>query len=176
MAEIVRGARDAFDFIIVDLPPVLGLADTLAVAPLLDGLLFVAHADKTRQAAVRHAVDQLGQVGAVIDGGVLNNVAHSRLSELRYGYGYGYGYGPPPGETETPRRKPARTPRTSKADRRAVEIAEGATSPNGSSGSDILAGSENGAAHVGERDEGEKDPRSGPRTKAPHARRQSRQP
>jgi polysaccharide biosynthesis transport protein len=129
MAEIVHGAREAFDFVIIDLPPVLGLADTLAVAPLLDGLLFVAHADKTRQAAVRHAFDQLAQVGAVIDGGVLNNVSPSRLSELRYGYGYGYDYGPTPSapaETRTTRQ--GGSPRA-----RVEEVAERAPSSNGSS-------------------------------------------
>ncbi|MEX0815805.1 MAG: polysaccharide biosynthesis tyrosine autokinase, partial [Gaiellales bacterium] len=157
MAEIVHGAREAFDFVIIDLPPVLGLADTLAVAPLLDGLLFVAHADKTRKAAVRHAFDQLAQVGAVIDGGVLNNVAPSRLSELRYGYGYGYNYGPPPSGPD----KTRRTPRASNPDARAVEITERTTSPNEPSG-DVLARSGNGA-HLSEHDDADLDPRSDPR-------------
>jgi tyrosine-protein kinase len=88
MAEIIEGARSAFDFVIIDLPPVLGLADTLAVAPLLDGVLFVAQADNTRQVAIRHAVAQLLQVGAVIDGGVLNDVIASRFTDYKYGYEY----------------------------------------------------------------------------------------
>lgn len=144
MAEIVQRAREAFDFVIVDLPPVLGLADTLAVAPLLDGVLFVAHAEKTRHAAVRQAVDQLAQVGAVIEGGVLNNVAASRLSELRHGYGYGYHYGPPPGAAD----QPAMTPRASNTDVQAVEMSE-PTSPNGStSGQEVGHPSEPGTAQV----------------------------
>lgn len=147
MAEIVHGAREAFDFVIIDLPPVLGLADTLAVAPLLDGLLFVAHADKTRQAAVRQAFDQLAQVGAVIDGGVLNNVSPSRLSELRYGYGYGYDYGPPP---PSPPAETRTTRRGTNPGARAVETAERAASPNGSAEHDVAAPSANGAALVDE--------------------------
>ncbi len=88
MAKLIERARATFDFVIIDLPPVLGLADTLAVAPLLDGMLFVARAGNTSQAAIRLAVGQLLQVGAVIDGGVLNDVIASRFMEYKYGYEY----------------------------------------------------------------------------------------
>ena len=88
LGELLTRARDGFDFVIIDLPPVLGLADTLVVAPLLDGVLVVAEAERTTQTAIRHTVDHLVQVGAVVEGGVLNNVSHSRLAEYRYGYDY----------------------------------------------------------------------------------------
>jgi capsular exopolysaccharide synthesis family protein len=88
LAELLNRVRDEFDFVVIDLPPALGLADTLVVAPLLDGVLVVAEAERTTQAAIRHTVDQLVQVGAVVEGGVLNNVSPSRLAEYRYGYEY----------------------------------------------------------------------------------------
>jgi Mrp family chromosome partitioning ATPase len=81
---------------------VLGLADTLAVAPLLDGVLFVAQADHTRQVAIRHAVAQLQQVGAVIDGGVLNDVVASRFTDYKYGYEYARPNGSPDRRRVTP--------------------------------------------------------------------------
>lgn len=96
MAKLIERARASFDFVIVDLPPVLGLADTLAVAPLLDGMLFVAKAGSTRQAAIRLSVAQLLQVGAMIDGGVLNDVIASRFME----YKFGYEYAPPNGSRD----------------------------------------------------------------------------
>jgi Mrp family chromosome partitioning ATPase len=96
MAKLIDRARASFDFVIIDLPPVLGLADTLAVAPLLDGTLFVARAGRTRQAAIRLAVAQLLQVGAMIDGGVLNDVIASRFME----YKFGYEYAPPNGSRD----------------------------------------------------------------------------
>ena len=102
MAEIIQGARSAFDFVIIDLPPVLGLADTLAVAPLLDGVLFVAQADNTRQVGIRHAVAQLQQVGAVIDGGVLNDVVASRFTDYKYGYEYARPNGSQRGRVKRP--------------------------------------------------------------------------
>ncbi len=83
-----------FDFVLVDCPPVLGLADTLAVAPYMDAVLLVASAESTTKGALMHAVDQLGQVGAVVRGGVLNRVSPSKRGGTDgFGYTYGYGYG-----------------------------------------------------------------------------------
>ncbi len=86
MAELLDRQRDRFDFILLDCPPVLGLADSMAIAPLADAMLLVAKAEKTKRGAIAHAVDQLGQVGAAVRGGVLNNVS---LSKRHSSYGYG---------------------------------------------------------------------------------------
>ncbi len=92
MAELLGRQRDRFDFIILDCPPVLGLADSLAIAPLTDAVFLIASAENTKRGAIAHALDQLGQVGAQVRGGILNNVSLSKRS-ASYGYGYGYGYG-----------------------------------------------------------------------------------
>jgi capsular exopolysaccharide synthesis family protein len=90
MSELIRRERDHFDFVVIDCPPVLGLADTLAIAPFVDGVVLVARAERSKRGAALHAVDQLQQVGANLVGGVLNDVTLSRGAS--YGYGYGYGY------------------------------------------------------------------------------------
>jgi capsular exopolysaccharide synthesis family protein len=92
MAELLSRQRERFDYIILDCPPVLGLADSLAIAPLVDAVLLIASAENTKRGAITHALDQLGQVGAQVRGGVLNNVSVSKRNSS-YGYGYGYGYG-----------------------------------------------------------------------------------
>ena len=92
MAELLSRQRDRFDFIIIDCPPVLGLADSLAIAPLTDAVILIASAEQTKRGAIAHALDQLSQVGAVVRAGVLNNVSLSKRNSS-YGYGYGYGYG-----------------------------------------------------------------------------------
>jgi capsular exopolysaccharide synthesis family protein len=90
MDRLFAALREKFDFIIVDCPPVLGLADSLSIAPLVDAVILVARAESSKQGAIRAAVDQLEQVGAVIWGTVLNDAPKSKTAA--YGYGYGYGY------------------------------------------------------------------------------------
>jgi Mrp family chromosome partitioning ATPase len=92
MAEIIDRARERYDFVLIDCPPVIGLSDTLAIAPFADAMIMVASAEVSKRGALIHAVDQLGQVGATVRAGVLNLVVLSKRKGT-YGYGYGYGYG-----------------------------------------------------------------------------------
>jgi capsular exopolysaccharide synthesis family protein len=87
MGNVVEALRGQFDFVLIDTPPVLGLADTLAIAPLVDAILLVAQAETSRRSAVVQAQDQLEQVGASIRGCLLTNVTIGRSSVYRYGYG-----------------------------------------------------------------------------------------
>jgi len=101
MSDLLAQQAQLFDFVLVDCPPVLGLADTLAVAPYMDAVLLVASAESTTKGALMHAVDQLGQVGAVVRGGVLNRVSPSKRGGTDgFGYTYGYGYGAAPEDEE----------------------------------------------------------------------------
>ena len=77
MFEVIRGCRQA-DFVIVDGPPVEPVADSLVLADLVDGVLFVADAQDGTRGGVTRARHQLEQVGGIILGGVLNRVHESR--------------------------------------------------------------------------------------------------
>jgi capsular exopolysaccharide synthesis family protein len=90
MGEVVSGLREVADYVVMDTAPILLVSDALALAPLVDGVLFVADSDKTTRSAVAHARDQLEQVGSTIIGSVLNNFHPSKAKSYRY---YGY-YGP----------------------------------------------------------------------------------
>ena len=99
MSEILTGLREVADYVIIDTAPMLLVADALALAPLVDGVLFVADSEHTSRSAVAHSREQLEQVGAVVIGSVLNNFDPSKAKAYRhYGYygqyrGYGrYGY------------------------------------------------------------------------------------
>jgi capsular exopolysaccharide synthesis family protein len=106
MGEVLAGLREVADFVVVDTAPVLLVADALALAPLVDGVLFVADFSHTSRSAVAHAREQLDQVGAVTIGSILNNFDPAKAKaykyygyyapyKYRYRYGYGYygGYG-----------------------------------------------------------------------------------
>jgi non-specific protein-tyrosine kinase len=100
MREVVAGLREVSDFVLIDSAPILLVADALTLAPLVDGVLFVADAGKTSRSEMAHAADQLEQVNARVIGAVLNNFDPARARAYRYYRGYGmyrnryvYGYG-----------------------------------------------------------------------------------
>ena len=74
MRELLADQREVVDFIIIDCPPVLAVADSLVLAPMVDAVLYVADAQRTPRGAVIAARAQLDQVGARILGAVLNEV------------------------------------------------------------------------------------------------------
>lgn len=89
--------RAIADYVILDGPPVLRLADTLSLAPLVDAVLLVADAERATERSVSEAMDQLEGVGANVIGAVLNNHAHAWDST------YGTPYGSPPLRPRRPR-------------------------------------------------------------------------
>jgi len=82
--------------VLVDMPPVLAVADPAAVLSRFDGvLLVVRYGARSLDAALR-ARDQIRHVGGNLLGAVFNAVdmkRERRASHGAYGYGYGYGYG-----------------------------------------------------------------------------------
>jgi succinoglycan biosynthesis transport protein ExoP len=88
MAELLAAVRKQFDFVVVDCPPVLGLADCLAVLPLVDAILLVVQAGKTRGGAILEVGDRLDRVGVSVDAVVMNDVRVTRGGPGHRAYGY----------------------------------------------------------------------------------------
>jgi capsular exopolysaccharide synthesis family protein len=82
--------RDLSDFVLVDSPPVLPVADALILASRLDGTIVVLNATGTHRSAGVHAQESLQRVDARILGSVLNNFD---ASGGNYGSAYGAYYG-----------------------------------------------------------------------------------
>ena len=89
MADLVHAAGDAYDIVVVDGPPIIGLADAPLLAGATQGTLLLVSANSTRKRALRVAVRRMLVVRANIIGMVLNKFDRR---EAGYGYGYGYGY------------------------------------------------------------------------------------
>jgi succinoglycan biosynthesis transport protein ExoP len=91
LKAIIADAVAKYDMVIVDGPPVLGLAD----APLLSGVcratLLVVESGKTRTKAAVDAITRLKAAGGNLVGAALTKF---RTRSHGYGYGYGYGYEP----------------------------------------------------------------------------------
>lgn len=80
MSDVMKELRSRADFVIIDVAPVLAVADAMTLAPSCDGVLFVTDATKTSAGSVAQAREQLDQVGARIIGGVLQNFDPSKSS------------------------------------------------------------------------------------------------
>jgi succinoglycan biosynthesis transport protein ExoP len=94
VSTVLRDLAARYDYVIVDSAPVLPVADSIALARAVDGVLVVAQANRTPKRDVREALARLEQVGATPVGVVLNRAQSTGRGG--YGYGYGYGYGGAP--------------------------------------------------------------------------------
>jgi len=83
--------RMVADYIIIDSPPVLAVADALVVARVADATVVVANAQRSDRQGILAAFESLQKVDAPIVGTVLNQVKRGHLDTSSYGYGYGYG-------------------------------------------------------------------------------------
>jgi len=97
-ADLLRRLRSQFEYVLVDSPPLLSVADSRILATLVDAVVLVARAHSTPYDVVRRARSLLYGSGARILGVALNDLdlERTRFGSQQYQYGYGYGYGPTP--------------------------------------------------------------------------------
>ncbi|WP_404335664.1 GumC family protein [Sphingomonas sp. MMS12-HWE2-04] len=100
-AELLTGERfgklihtllDQFDHVVVDSPPVMGLADAPLIASRVEGVVYAVESHNIRASIVRLALARLASANAHMLGGILTKFV-ARKSSYGYGYEYGYGYG-----------------------------------------------------------------------------------
>jgi Mrp family chromosome partitioning ATPase len=112
--------KEVADWVVLDGPPVLGLADALVLSAVSDGTLMVVN-EATNRRILSHARDQLTKVQTRPAGAILNNFgpAFSYYYSDYYAYSSSYYQAeePPP---EPPAEKVSRRERK----RRAKEVAE----------------------------------------------------
>jgi capsular exopolysaccharide synthesis family protein len=98
-ADLLAGSRlfsllstglEVFNLIVIDGPPVVGLADAPLLSSAASASLMVIGAGQVRTAMVRTALGRLRYARGNVIGTVLTKYDAKRAG---YGYGYGYGYG-----------------------------------------------------------------------------------
>lgn len=88
---ILREAAARFDIVLIDGPPVLGLADSPLLASVCTNVLLIIESGKTRTSAALEAIARMRAVDAHLLGAALTKAVEERS---RYGYSYGhYKYG-----------------------------------------------------------------------------------
>ena len=72
--EFLRSVREHFDWVIIDTPPVLAVADASVLAHAVSGVVFVIGAEMVSRHTAATALEQLENAHAKLLGGVLNRV------------------------------------------------------------------------------------------------------
>jgi polysaccharide biosynthesis transport protein len=88
MPSLLALASESFDIVLIDGPPVMGLADAPLLSSTTQATLLVVAANETRRSTVKTALKRLQFARANIIGVLLN-----KFDAKQTGYGYGYGYG-----------------------------------------------------------------------------------
>ncbi len=88
MKQIIDALRAHYEWVLIDAPPLLAMADAPVLCSLVDGVVLVIAAEAATKPAVMRAVDQVGRVGGKVVGLVLNKVNLERNS---YYYSQYYG-------------------------------------------------------------------------------------
>ena len=89
-SKFLESLDTLYDHVIVDGPPVLGLADAPLIASAVHGVVMVIEANGGKMRMTAQALDRLEHAGGKIFGAVVTKLDDRNQS---YGYGSGYGYG-----------------------------------------------------------------------------------
>lgn len=108
-SDFLTEAREYYDHILLDAPPMLGVSDGLVLLPNVDAILFVVRYGVTHSLGARHAMVKIQAGGAPCLGCIMNGVNLKSLANYYYyrrygGYAYQqYETHPSPGGGSVPR-------------------------------------------------------------------------
>jgi len=94
MRHLIDEARQSFDWVIIDTPPVMLLPDAHLLASMVQGVVMVVRAGATPYDLIKRAVEAIGRNRIL---GVVLNRADSPAGSDEYNY---YGYGEPGGSSQ----------------------------------------------------------------------------
>jgi Mrp family chromosome partitioning ATPase len=86
---LIDVAREAYDIVVIDTPPLLLVPDARVVGQYADAILFMVQWESTRRSQVRDALAQLHLAGLSADGLVLTRINAEKMRA--YGHGQRYG-------------------------------------------------------------------------------------
>lgn len=92
LSALLARLLEKFDHVVIDSPPVMGLADAPLIGNRVEAVVYVVESHGIRRGLVRAAVERLADAGARVIGTVLTKF-DPRHAHVGYGYEYGYGYG-----------------------------------------------------------------------------------
>jgi capsular exopolysaccharide synthesis family protein len=91
--SVIAEAGERFEMVLIDGPPMLGLADAALLSAAAGAVIFVVESGKTRTRGAIEALNRLEATGTHILGALLTKASEGGGSYGYGHYGYGYGYG-----------------------------------------------------------------------------------
>lgn len=95
LAKLLEELLQSFDHVVIDAPPVMGLADVPLIAGNVEGVIYAVESHGIRLSLVRTALQRLSGSASRILGVVVTKFEPKRANK-GYGYTYGYDYGQEP--------------------------------------------------------------------------------
>ncbi|MEP2987429.1 MAG: polysaccharide biosynthesis tyrosine autokinase [Parasphingorhabdus sp.] len=95
MKELVLKLGEIYDTIIIDAPPVLGLADIPLLADTVEGVIYTIEAGGVKMRGIQSGLERVRSSHAHVFGGIVTKV-QSQQSGYGYSYAYQYSYGNDP--------------------------------------------------------------------------------
>ena len=90
LPELLQEARNSYDIVVIDSPPMLGLSDTPNLAAHADAVILIVDASRSHRGAVKSAIRRLQMVRANTLGAALTKF-DPKAAGANYSY-YGYNY------------------------------------------------------------------------------------
>ena len=84
MSSFIKEAKENFDYIVLDTPPLQVVTDAQILSAKADGVLLVVKAEETKREAVSSSVDLIKKVNGKIIGTVLNAVENKKKQYYYY--------------------------------------------------------------------------------------------
>ncbi|MBI4027829.1 MAG: polysaccharide biosynthesis tyrosine autokinase [Verrucomicrobia bacterium] len=89
--EFIEEARQRFDRVVIDTPPIGAVSDALGLCQHTDGVIWVTRFDTARKKMVLNAFSRLFEIKATIIGVIINDIDFSDSHNSYYYYHSGYG-------------------------------------------------------------------------------------
>lgn len=105
MGQMLNTLSQSFDYIIIDLPPINAVSDSLTISKLLSGMIMVVRQNYCDQRSLANAMRQMEFLKVKVLGFVMNDAEPDDNRYQKYGHkykqGYSYGYRSPAQSAES---------------------------------------------------------------------------
>ena len=85
---MVKELKKEYDYIFLDSPPCLGMADAIELAKVADAVIMVVEAEKTKIHHLNRTMEQFESLREKVIGAILNKANFKKNNEYNYGYYY----------------------------------------------------------------------------------------